>query len=343
MDKSAFKTDDSFINHIFELDYFQMLADLQEHTQLTDGYNSQSLKYITDRATGNLFHFHFSEWMANNINDHLPSECRFSYMGSFGHKIIKNPLTILTDDSENALWISDCYANQIHKFDISGRLIQSYSLGLKNPRGLFKDPAGPLWICDFGHQRLLSIDPKGRIIHSVFFPEILGESFKPLHPLAGCAKGNVFFMIFTDDKVRSGKIFSFNDHFETGSICSWPLDVPAIPFDITCSDDQLFVGTLSPGILYVYDWQKNHFRKFSKFIASGKLRRVNIFNEYLFLCIGNDILKMNSDGHLVFIANPSQLAGKPILPAGIASLKQADQNLFFVGDFLQGCIHTFAV
>jgi streptogramin lyase len=94
-------------------------------------------------------------------------------------------------DSSGSIYVSDQYANAVHKYDGSGHLLQTWSAGTSmfwEPLGMACDAAGNLYVGDRGNFRILRLSPSG--VWSVFYS--LKSAYAAPLALAADSAGNVF-------------------------------------------------------------------------------------------------------------------------------------------------------
>lgn len=268
---------------------------------------------------------------------------QFKYLDSFGHHLIKRPYAIVTTDRENTLFVTDCFGDRICIFSISGEYIGSTALGLKNPRDMFKDTEGKVWICDFGNCRLLAVDSDGNKADEIMIMDIVGEEFGSIHPFQGCFNKECFYLLLTDSKLNTRKMISF-DMKGRVLLPDMPLSKLQRPSGIKFIGDRLFIGDYLESALFVYDFDQEQFFPFLKGAIPDFLEFLVNINDSIFLSTRKFIVKLSLHAEPVFMVKMDKIFGAlNVYPVGLGVLTESNNQILFVSDYSQLCIHRFIV
>ena len=274
----------------------------------------------------------------------LLAKYKLKYAGSFGSEYLQCPAAIVDSDSGETLYISDFLRNKLFKFDIDGNHMATISAGLKSPWGLFKDRVENIWICDFGNGRLLALDPYERPVNEVKLEAILGKSSPSIYPGLGCLNKDRFYLILMDSQARKRRIVSFNTRDPRNSLEYIPLTGLQTPQGIAFFRNQLYVGNYVPAGLFTYDTSRKAFDRFSKGNIPDYLIRFEKTDDDFFLCAGEFIAKVSSDGEGIFVADlPKILGTRNANACGLVVTQKETARTLFVSDNINGSIHKFLI
>ncbi|MBW2304806.1 MAG: hypothetical protein JRF57_13975 [Deltaproteobacteria bacterium] len=274
----------------------------------------------------------------------LNNKYRFKYMGSFGQDVLKGPIAIVADDYDDTLFVSDNMENKIHKFNVQGEYLGPLLVEVKNSRGLFKDTEGNLWICDFGNSRLLAVDSTDSVVGEIRLQEILGDKFVSIYPVFGYLNGDRFYLLLVNASFRQRMLVSFNRYNPHDSLDILPIGVLQTPNFFGFLDNQLYVCDLTQCDLFIFDASQRLFRPIGFSGIPYPLRWLVDFHDGFFLSAGMHILKVSSNGQIIFSANISSIFGiHKTLPFDLAIFREQNTQILFVTDYSLACIHMFAI
>lgn len=276
--------------------------------------------------------------------EELHSKYRFKYIGSFGQNILARPFAIVAGDHDDTLFVSDNVGNKIHKFNVHGKYLGPLPVEVNNPRGLFKDTQGYVWICDFGNSRLLAADLSGNVVAEIRMQELLGAKFGSIYPFFGCLEGNQFYLLLVNASLEQRVIASFNRYDLYGSLDILPTNALQRPNFLGFFADRLCVCDCAQCDLFLYDASQRRFKLIGCSGIPYPLRWFVVFTDGFFLSAGRYILKVVSNGQRVFALNLSKLFGiHETLPFDLEIVRDKKTEALFVTDYSLACIHKFAI
>ncbi|MHA1146359.1 MAG: hypothetical protein ACTSRW_16605 [Candidatus Helarchaeota archaeon] len=274
----------------------------------------------------------------------LNNKYRFKYMGSFGQDVLKGPFAIVVDNCDGTLFVSDKIKNKIHKFNVQGEHLGHLALEVKNPCGLFKDTESNLWICDFGNSRILAIDSTESAVNELKLQEILGDKAVSICPVFGRSNGDRFYLLLANASFQQKKLVSFNRYNPRDSLDILPTDALQSPNFFGFLDNHLYVSDPAQCDLFTFDAEQGLFTPIGFKGIPYPLRWLADFHDGFFLSAGMHILKVSSNGQIIFSANISSILGMhKTLPSALAIFKEKNTQILFVADYSLACIHMFSI
>lgn len=275
----------------------------------------------------------------------LENKYKFKYIGNFGSNKMKKPMYMCVSETAKKIFISDYTGHKIHRFTVDGESDGTIPVEVKNPLGLFIEEENKLWVCDSGNGKLLCVDFKGKVSEEIDINKILNNNSRSLIPFVGCIKNEqIYLSIMADLAWKNSILISFNKKDPTTSLKIIPTDNLQLIVDMQFINDDLFVANHSPGQLFVFnqDFTKNVPFADSNQISGMQQRFLEIDNA-LFVTADRHVLKLNSNGSLVFAANLKATLKNPQILTNLAVLNKGDKKILLVGDSENGLIHMFSI
>jgi hypothetical protein len=277
----------------------------------------------------------------------LNSKYRFQYSRSFGHGILKKPMSLIGQKIPNRIYVSDCEANRIFKFSVEGEFLGSLPITLKKPMGMFKDDKGHIWICDFHHSRILAMDEKEHI--NQFIELHMAANRRQtvlLYPAFGCFSEGRIYLVLMSANGQTRRIISLDPQKPSKLVPLDDLNNVKGLHAIQKRKNLLYVMDIAQGLLFTHDMRtKKNVRIFKTGPFPYAPRGFGISGNHIFLSFRQYVYKITDSGKKLFKSDLTDiLKAGTLAPCDFQFFKGNNRNQLFISDISpHACIHAFFV
>ncbi len=284
---------------------------------------------------------------SNTTNEYasmLHGNYSFEYVGSFGHNIVKGPLSIAVSRRDDFIYVSDYIENKIHKFNSDEKYLGALHLTLGSPRGLFEDSEANIWICDYGNASLFVVNSRGKVIREIDLSKLADFTDGLVNPLSVGVIKEKLYLLLGDNPVHQRKLVSLNVDCAQDSLEVLSSDVVTSSGSIKCFEDKLYIFDQGTEIIYRYECDYKEFRPYIKFHMQEQIHSFTKFNDFVFLVGQKTVFKLMENGSQIFSASiDGNLGTGQLFFHDIESMENGKDHLLIVTDSYQRKIHKFIV
>ena len=271
---------------------------------------------------------------------------QLQYAGNFGQPFFEYPFGVIATQDQSIL-VTDYWKNCLIKMDSQGVVAKGIHKSLKSPSHMFQDSLGIIWICDTGNDRIVSLDQNHTIIvDEIHMKEVITNKTQHISPISGCEiNGTTYLVLTTKEFSTERKLISFRKESPKDTFQEIDLIGASSPLGIHHFDKGLLVCGTQPNTIMKYSPINKNASTFLKSSIGTPLLNLAIKNSHIFLNHWKYLLKINTNGEIVFTADMSSLtntSNSNIVCITIGD-DAASRSFLLASDFSNKCIHKFYI
>lgn len=267
---------------------------------------------------------------------------RLKYLKTVGQGILREPQSMNISSDDKFLFVSDQTQNVVHRFTIEGEYIGVCDSRFHKPHGMCNDNNN-VWICDYLGQRLVLVDIDGRVKQDIGLVKFCDNEYMPSYPYAVCIYHNDVFVLVSDVNGSAYALLRFSQK-NWNEISVFSTEMLGIPYGLCCSNDVIYVGSLSQGSVYTFDPHSACFEIVNNEMPVNGLKSFVVSQNSIFYNSGNSIIKSSGSGETIFVANLDAALGKiACLNFGFAVTQSTENIRLAAPDGINKCVHLFSV
>ncbi len=261
----------------------------------------------------------------------------FRHLHTFGRGYLETCWGMHFESRTGLLWCADYATGRIHRFDAAGHHIDALSRSFHQPRGLFADSRGRVWVCEAGAGRLTALDASSGA-DADRPPWCDFGALTGLRPFGGAIQGNCLYVLLYAADLSRGGIVGFDPDIP-GSLESLDCGM-GIPWAMEPFQGGLVGATHPPGNVIVWH-PETGWQRFSRTLLPIPGRACCPVDEEVIVAAGSYLCKLDPQGQEICRQDLSALFGADAATAAVREGTIDGCRRIFVSDLSSKAIHIF--